>query len=241
MLHVAEENAGRWSYQPVVSAGRRALLAFSGGNVRSGNLPLWRDVFRGCRSGAKRDPEGVATRGLLAMAAWGPMEQSTLAVSAMGPFLRRVNVPPPDPGSPNPFKFATRGSLSKELEKAGFDRVVEQSRIIDCSWPGPPEELWDCFREIASPLLSPIIDSMSPEDQQLAINEVIEDYRGCYDGQRVKPQPRSCWRLLCAERLPFSVASNPSEAFSRKCTIRNSSRIVASRRAWLAHRRPNAK
>lgn len=119
------------------------------------------------------------------MTVWGPLEQKTLAVSAMEPFLKRVSLPPPDPLSPDPFRFASQGSLSEELKKAGFEQVTEQFRTIDCSWPGPPEELWECFREIANPMLSPIMHSMMPDERQLAATEVIEAYRRCYDGQRV--------------------------------------------------------
>jgi ubiquinone/menaquinone biosynthesis C-methylase UbiE len=136
---------------------------------------------------ALREIRRVLRRGgLLAVTAWGPMEENTLAVSAMVPFLKRVSVPPSAPGSPNPFKFASPGSLSTELKNAGFERIAEHARTIDCSWPGPPEELWECFSEIANPLLGPIMDSMTPEDRQFATNEVIEAYGRCYNGQRVK-------------------------------------------------------
>jgi SAM-dependent methyltransferase len=135
---------------------------------------------------ALREIRRVLRRGgLLAVTAWGPMEENTLAVSALEPFIKRVGVPPSAPGAPNPFRFASPGSLSTELKNAGFERVVEQSRTIDCSWPGPPEELWECFSEIANPLLSPIMDSMTPDDRQFAINEVIEAYRRSHNGQRV--------------------------------------------------------
>jgi SAM-dependent methyltransferase len=123
--------------------------------------------------------------GLIALAAWGPAEQNLLAMSALGPFLKRVNLPPAPPESPNPFKFALEGSLSHELERAGFLRVREEARTITSSWPGSPEELWECIRGIANPLLSPIMDSLSPDERELAASEVVEAFRSFSDGQRV--------------------------------------------------------
>jgi SAM-dependent methyltransferase len=69
--------------------------------------------------------------GLAALAAWGPLEQNPISVSALGPFLRRTSIPPPPPGAPHPFRFASQGSLSQELERAGFKLVEEQLRTIN--------------------------------------------------------------------------------------------------------------
>lgn len=187
MLDVAEENSRRAGV---------TNLSFQQADAHS--LPFSDETFDRvtCRFGvmyfadaaqALTEIRRVLKRGgRLAVTAWGPMEKNTLAVRAMGPFLKRAGVPTASPGSPNPFKYASQGSLSKELENAGFERVAESSRTIDSSWVGPPEELWECFREIANPLLRPMIDSMTSDDRELAINEVVEAYRGCYDGQRVK-------------------------------------------------------
>ena len=122
--------------------------------------------------------------GLAALAAWGPLEQNPISVSALGPFLKRTSITQPPPGAPHPFKFASQGSLSRELERAGFERVEEQFRTINCAWPGPPEELWEHFREIAV-AFRPIMDSLPPDEQQQAISEVIEGFGRYYDGKRV--------------------------------------------------------
>ena len=122
--------------------------------------------------------------GLVALTAWGPLEQNPFLLGALEPFLRRVTVPPPPPDAPHPFKFAAQGSLAEELERAGFQRVAEQFRTINWAWPGPPEELWEHFREVAVPF-HPIMDSLGSDQRRQAINEVVETYRRYYDGQRV--------------------------------------------------------
>jgi len=122
--------------------------------------------------------------GLVGLTAWGPLEQNPSLLGALAPFLRRGTVPPPPPGAPHPFKFAGQGSLAQELEHAGFQQSEEQLRTINWAWPGPPEELWEHFREVAVPF-HPIIDSLTPDQRQQAISEVVETYRRYYDGQRV--------------------------------------------------------
>jgi len=122
--------------------------------------------------------------GLVVLAAWGPLEQNPFLLGALAPFLQRVTVPPPPPGAPHPFKFAEPGTLAQELERAGFQRSEEQFRTITWAWPGPPEELWEHFWEVAVPF-HPIIDSLAPDQRQQAISEVVETYRRYYDGQRV--------------------------------------------------------
>src|SRR5262249_40185489 len=106
--------------------------------------------------------------GLAALTAWGPLEQNPISVSALGPFLSRTSIPPPPPGAPHPFRFASQGSLSQEFERAGFKLIDEQLRTINCAWPGPPEELWEHFREIAAGF-RPIMNSLPPDQRQQAI------------------------------------------------------------------------
>lgn len=139
MLDVAAENAHR---------AELANLLFHRADAHS--LPFPDETFDRvtCRFGlmyfadlgqALSEVRRVLRRGgLMAVTAWGPVEENTLAISAMGPFLKRVSVPPPVPGSLNPFRFAMRGTLSQELKNGGFEQVTEESHTIDCSWPGPP-------------------------------------------------------------------------------------------------------
>ena len=126
----------------------------------------------------------VKPEGRVAFTAWGPLEQNPYASSALMPFLERVVVPPPPPGAPQPFRYAEAGTLADELQRAGFREVQEEVRTISWAWPGPPEEQWEQFRDVAVPF-HPIIYSLEPEEREQAIGEVVEGYRRYYDGQKV--------------------------------------------------------
>ena len=122
--------------------------------------------------------------GLMALAAWGPVEQNPISLAALGPFLRRTSIAPPPTGAPHPFRFASPDSLAQELERAGFNQVEVHLRTVSSAWPGPPEEFWEHFRDIAV-AFRPIIDGLAPDQRQQAISEVIEGFARYYDGQRV--------------------------------------------------------
>lgn len=122
--------------------------------------------------------------GRVAFTAWGPLEQNPYLSITLTPFLKRVEVPPPLPGAPQPFRFAEPETLAAELQRVGFQEVREETRTISWAWPGPPEEVWEHVRDIAVPF-HPIIYSLEPEARKQAIGEVVEGYRRYYDGQKV--------------------------------------------------------
>jgi ubiquinone/menaquinone biosynthesis C-methylase UbiE len=122
--------------------------------------------------------------GRVAFTAWGPVEQNPYLSTTLTPFLKRVEVPPPLPGAPQPFRFAEAGTLAAELQRAGFEEVQEETRTMSWAWPGPPEEVWEHVRDVAVPF-HPIIYGLEPEARKQAIGEVVEGYRRYYDGQKV--------------------------------------------------------
>jgi ubiquinone/menaquinone biosynthesis C-methylase UbiE len=122
--------------------------------------------------------------GRVAFTAWGPLEKNPYFLTTLAPFLKRVEVPPPPSGAPQPFRFAEPGTLAAELQRAGFQEVQEETRTISLNWPGPPEEVWEHIRDVAVPF-HPIIYGLEPEARTQAIGEVVEGYRQHYDGQKV--------------------------------------------------------
>lgn len=122
--------------------------------------------------------------GIAAFACWGAPDQGTYIPSMTTPFFKRVAVPPPPPGAPQPFRFAAPGSLAAELEATGYRQVTEASPVMDVSWPGSPEEAWQQFYDVAVPL-HPVIDGLPADERQRAIDEVIAELRPCYDGMQV--------------------------------------------------------
>ncbi len=122
--------------------------------------------------------------GRVAFSAWGPLEQSPYAATMLTPFLTRVDVSPPPPGTPQPMRFAQPGSLATELESAGFAGVSEEARIIMSRWPGPAAELWQHFYDIAVPF-RPVFDGLPPAERAAAVAEVIAGFSQCDDGTQV--------------------------------------------------------
>jgi SAM-dependent methyltransferase len=88
--------------------------------------------------------------------AWGALEQPYWQ-STMGVVHKRIGGPLLPPDGPNPFRFATPGSLSEALQTAGFRQVHEQIKTVPWTWPGAPEEVWDQMQAVAVPF-RPMLD-----------------------------------------------------------------------------------
>lgn len=120
--------------------------------------------------------------GRAALMAWGMPEQGTYYAACVFPFLMRSAIVPPPPDAPTPLRFSPPGSLSAEMTRAGFKEAVEERKLLELRWPGPPPELWRHLYEIASPLRI-VFDSLSPSDFQDAYNEAMALLDNNYDGE----------------------------------------------------------
>jgi SAM-dependent methyltransferase len=123
--------------------------------------------------------------GRAAFVAWGPLPKNPYMTSTVGVIMTYVQIPPPEPGAPTPFRFGQPGSLSGVLTEAGFQGVQEDERQIPWSWPGPPEEAFSAAQEIAAPAFRRLRESLPRERYEQAQAEILEAVRGYYDGQRV--------------------------------------------------------
>jgi hypothetical protein len=112
------------------------------------------------------------------------MQQNPLFSIGLGPFLKRVAVPPPLPGAPTPFRYAQEGMLAEELRQAGFRDVREEARSVMLPWPGTPENGWEFFYDIAGRFRS-VMDSLPSGERVLAVNEAISGFRQYYYGQQI--------------------------------------------------------
>ena len=127
----------------------------------------------------------LAQDGRIAFLVWGEPEQNAFFDTTMRALRAYVEVPQPAPGRPGPLRFATEGSLARELEQAGFREIEEERMVVPLPWPGPPEQLWQHFREVVAPL-RPFIDGLAPADRAAVAAEVIATYAAAYDGTRVE-------------------------------------------------------
>jgi SAM-dependent methyltransferase len=112
---------------------------------------------------------------------WGPPDESPYVQLLLGPIFARVELPPLPTEMPHPLRFAHPGLLAAELERAGFRDVADATHIVPLPWPGPPEEFWQSFYDVAVPM-RPLIDGLSSEERQDAIGEILEGLRALYDG-----------------------------------------------------------
>ena len=106
----------------------------------------------------------VEADGRVAFLVWGSPEKNLFFDAVLRALAARVELPAPVPGAPGPLRFAAEGSLSRELEQAGFREIEEERLIVPVPWPGPPEQLWQHLRQIVAPL-RPVIDGLSPADR----------------------------------------------------------------------------
>jgi hypothetical protein len=124
----------------------------------------------------------------------------------LGPFLKHVKVPPPDPDAPHIFRFAEECKLAGVLTSAGFQEVSVAKHKVSWPWPGRAEESWQASSEIAAPFKK-MIAALPPEKREEVTQEVINGIRCFYDGQQINFPASLVSATAVRPRLSFSVPS----------------------------------
>ncbi|HEW98821.1 MAG: hypothetical protein DRR16_27250 [Candidatus Parabeggiatoa sp. nov. 3] len=187
MLAIAEENAQQAQINNIqFKTADVHELPFENQSFDTVTCRLGIMYFWDCQKALSEIKRVLKPNGRLSLIAWGAIEENGLARTLMTPFAKRKAPPPLPPEAPHPFRFAKPGSLSAELEQARFNNIEEQTKIVPCPWPGPPEELWHQLYEVASPL-RPFFDSFAPNEREAALNEVISKFGDFFDGQVTDP------------------------------------------------------
>jgi SAM-dependent methyltransferase len=133
----------------------------------------FRELLRVLKSGARA-----------CFAAWGPKDQPYFA-SSIAIVHRHLGGALIPPGGPDPFRFASPGSLSSILANAGFIDVHEETRTLPWTWPGTPEEVWEQQQAVATPF-HPLLKRVAA-DQWPALNqEIFAAIRKYQDGNEIK-------------------------------------------------------
>ncbi len=115
--------------------------------------------------------------------AWGTFDQPYWR-SMMGMVHRHIGGPLLQPGGPDPFRFATAGSLSEVFRAAGFTDVEEEVKTLPWTWPGTPEEVWEQAQAVTVPF-RPMLERVRAEDWPALHAEVLQEIVKYSDGEKI--------------------------------------------------------
>jgi SAM-dependent methyltransferase len=122
--------------------------------------------------------------GRICFAVFGSLEENPLFLVSLGPFLKRVKMPPPPPDAPHIFRFADETKLANALSLAGFCDVSTNKQRVTFSWPGPAEECWEATRELAAPFKK-LIEAIPADQSEEVVREVLEGIRRFQAGDNI--------------------------------------------------------
>jgi len=116
--------------------------------------------------------------------AWGSFAQPYW-LSTMGIVHRHVGGPLLMPGGADMFRFAEPKSLSRALSNSSFREVDEQTRNLEWTWPGSPEEVWEYAKSVSTPF-RPLLERVPEREWKTVDAEVHEAIGKYFDGKSVK-------------------------------------------------------
>ena len=110
----------------------------------------------------------------MAISSWGQPERVPMLAVPMQTAMKRLDVPPPPPGTPGPLSRPTHEAIAALLEVGGFSDVEVEEEEVVLEWESP-EQFTTFVKEIAPPI-SAMIEPHPEEVQQAtwaAITEAI--------------------------------------------------------------------
>jgi SAM-dependent methyltransferase len=122
--------------------------------------------------------------GRVCFAVFGAGQENPFLMVSLGPFLKRVKMPPPPPDAPHIFRFADEGKLAGVLLQAAFQDVSTNKHRVVFSWPGPAEESWEATRELAAPFKK-LIEAVPADQIDGVVREVLDGIRSFQDGDEI--------------------------------------------------------
>ncbi|HEX6586973.1 MAG TPA: methyltransferase domain-containing protein [Solirubrobacterales bacterium] len=133
------------------------------------------------------DGEGAAARvrgflepgGRMAISSWGSLERVPFLAIPMGTAMKRLDVPPPPPGTPGPLSRPTPDAIGGLLEGGGFSDIEVEEAEVTFEWASP-EEFTTFVREIAPPVKA-MLEPHPPavqEETWAAITEAAREAAG---------------------------------------------------------------
>lgn len=109
--------------------------------------------------------------GRVVLIANGPFQQP-LIENTLGILMKHIELPPSDPDTPDPFRFAPEGFMRNALKEAGFCEIMEERGIPDMIWPHSPSEFWEWFSDVSAPF-KPLLHQLSSQQREAIIGEIV--------------------------------------------------------------------
>jgi ubiquinone/menaquinone biosynthesis C-methylase UbiE len=126
----------------------------------------------------------LKSQGTATLLAWGPMEQPYFQTT-IGTVLRVLAGASLPETARRMFAFGQAGALAQALREAKFEQVEEKLVTVDWTWPGPPEEVWQYFQDVAVPF-APLLQSVPKERRTEIDDAVLGEMAKYYDGAAIK-------------------------------------------------------
>ncbi len=113
--------------------------------------------------------------GRLTAAVWGPPQKVPFVSVPMVVAMRELQVPPPPPGMPGPFRLADPQYLEHLLTQAGFTQVHTEAMMLTFEWASS-KELVRFHQDILTQLNALL--SKYPVERQAEVWQAIEEALG---------------------------------------------------------------
>ena len=140
-------------------------------------LSRWGIIFEPDGEAAAARVRGFLKPGArMAISSWGPPERVPFLAIPMGTAMRKLDVPPPPPGTPGPMSRPTPDAIGGLLEGGGFSNIEVEEGEVTFEFDAP-EEFTQYMKEIAPPLTA-MIDPHPQEVQDAtwaAITEAVRE------------------------------------------------------------------
>jgi SAM-dependent methyltransferase len=117
--------------------------------------------------------------GRIALSTWAAPERNPFVTIAMNVIRRRLDLPPPPPGTPGIFAFADPDRLRATVEAGGFADVTVEPFDLVAGEYASGDEYWAFTRDIAAPV-NALYEQIPPADRPEVDGEIraaAERYR----------------------------------------------------------------
>jgi SAM-dependent methyltransferase len=140
-------------------------------------LSRWGIIFEPDGEAAAERVRGFLEPGArMAISSWGPPDRVPMLGIPMGTAMKRLDVPPPPPGTPGPLSRPTPEALAGLLEGGGFSDVEVEEMMLTMEWSSAAD-FTTFIKEIAPPVTA-LIEPHPKEVQEAtwaAITEAAGD------------------------------------------------------------------